>query len=42
VNGNKSLSSMTFPGTQILEKRKSFFSTDWRVTVMTKELSERI
>jgi len=38
VNGNKSLSSMTLPGTQILEKRKSFFSTDWRVTVMNRAL----
>jgi len=38
VNGNKSLSSMTLPGTQKLDKRKSFFSTDWRVTVMTLTL----
>ena len=38
MNGNKSQSSMSLPGTQKLEKRKSFFSTDWRVTVMSLTL----
>jgi hypothetical protein len=37
-NGNNSQSFMSLLGTQKLEKRKSFFSTDWRVTVMNRAL----